>query len=266
MDFQSDKVLYKEEDGVAVVTLNDPRTLNAMTCDLLHDLGSVLEKIARNTAVHAVILTGAGKAFMAGADIAYMGHLSPMEAEQYSRDTNEVYFTMSRMPQVVIAAVNGYALGGGCELALACDIRIASEKAKFGLPEVTLGIFPGGGGTQRLPRLIGEAAAKELIFTGETIQADRALQLGIISKVTTQEELHSAAMQLAGQITKNSLTAVAEAKKAINLGRNMGLYEAVVQDESLFGMIFSTSDAKEGLTAFCEKRKPVYAHQKDGDG
>ena len=257
----SAKLLLERNGPLAVITFNDPATLNALTVDFLRTYKAMLEALSRDPEIRVVILTGAGKAFVAGADIAYMGGLTPHQALNYAKDTVECYRLMEDMDQVFIAAVNGYALGGGCELSMACDLRIASEKARFGLPEVGLGIFPAGGGTQRLPRLVGDAAAREMILTGQPIKARRALELGLVSAVVEPEALMDEAKALAERVLSNSMSAVAMAKKSLNRGRQMGLDAAVAQDQSLFGVCFGSPDQLEGMGAFLEKRKPVFQHQ-----
>lgn len=251
-----------ERDGpIATITFNDPPTLNALTKDFLTEYWWMLKGLSKDDSVSVVILTGAGKAFVAGADIAYMSTMSPHEAAVYAKETVELYRMMEEMEKVFIAAVNGYALGGGCELAMACDLRVASTRAKFGLPEVGLGIFPAGGGTQRLPRLVGDTRAKELIFTGGTIDAQRAEQFGLVNAVVEPEELMAAAHDLAQRILRNSQSAVALAKRSIDGGHQMTLDAAVERDQGLFGLCFGTRDQQEGMTAFLEKRPAVFKHQ-----
>ena len=257
----SEKILLERDGPVAVITLNDPATLNALTVDFLRAYRALLESLAEDQEIRVIILTGAGKAFVAGADIAYMRGLSPSQALKYAKDTVECYRLMEDMDQIFIAAVNGYALGVGCGQALSCDLRIASSKARFGLPEVSLGIFPAGGGTQRLSRLVGEAAAKELIFTAQTIDAQRARDLGLVSAVAEPDALMDEAQALADKVLRNSMSAVALAKKSMNRGRQMGMDAAITQDQSLFGVCFGSPDQLEGMGAFLEKRKPVFQHQ-----
>lgn len=257
----NDKLLLQKSGSVATITFNDPATLNALTVDLLRSYKTLLEDLAGDSETRVVILTGAGKAFVAGADIAYMRGLTPPQALAYAKDTVECYRLMEDMDQVFIAAVNGYALGGGCELAMSCDLRIASTKARFGLPEVGLGIFPAGGGTQRLPRLVGDAVARELIFTAQAVDAQRARDLGMVSAVAEPEDLMDTARTLADKVLRNSMSAVALAKKSMNRGRQMGLDAAIAQDQSLFGVCFGSPDQLEGMGAFLEKRKPVFQHQ-----
>ena len=258
----TEKILVSCDGPVATVTFNDPSTLNALTAQFLTDFRQILRSIEKTPEIKVVILTGAGKAFIAGADITYMRTMTPLQASQYARDIVELYRIIEEMDRVFIAAVNGYALGGGFELSLACDLRVASEKARFGLPEVSLGIFPAGGGTQRLPRLVGEAVAKELIFTADTVKAQRALEIGMVNTVVEPDKLMEAAYALAARICKNSLSAVALAKRSINGGAQMGLDAAIERDQGLFGMCFGTPDQQEGMAAFQEKRSPVFEHQR----
>ncbi len=255
------KILVERKGPIATITFNDPATLNALTQDFLTKFWWILQELSTDDIVKVVILTGTGKAFVAGADIAYMSALTPCEAAHYARDTVEIYRMMNQMEKVFIAAVNGYALGGGCELAMACDLRVASLRAKFGLPEVSLGIFPGGGGTQRLPRLVGDTWAKELIFTGDAISAQRAETIGLVNAVSQPEELMNTAYALAHRILRNSQSAVALAKRSINGGRQMGLDAAIDRDQSLFGLCFGSEDQKEAMQAFLEKRPAAFRHQ-----
>lgn len=237
---------------------NDPKTLNALTVDLMAEFSDLLTDLEHDEDIGVVILTGAGKAFIAGADIAYMQQLTPAQAAAYSRNTTDLYRRMEAMGKIFIAAVNGFALGGGCELTLACDLRIASRKAKFGLPEVSLGILPGGGGTQRLGRLIGNTRAKALIYTGSLISADEAERIGLVNQVTEPEALEQAAADWAGKILKNSLSGVCLAKEAINHGQDLDLTNAILLEKELFALCFSHPDQKEGMSAFLEKRIPNY--------
>ncbi|MDR1796698.1 MAG: enoyl-CoA hydratase/isomerase family protein [Clostridiales Family XIII bacterium] len=253
------KIIKTERRGrILLVTFDNPDVLNAMTNEFQDAYAALLDALETDASVDVVILTGSGKAFIAGADIKGMLKMGPKEAEAAARKIEGMYRRMERSDKVFIAAINGFALGGGTETALACDIRIASEKAKFGLPEVSLGIFPGGGGTQRLPRLIGEGKAKELIFTGRIISAAEAERLGIVNRVTGAETLLDEAVQLAEEILKNSMVGVAASKKAIYYSGSAVGEPDLAYEKSLFGMCFSQQDQKEGMTAFVEKRPPVY--------
>ncbi|HPE88506.1 MAG TPA: enoyl-CoA hydratase-related protein [Spirochaetia bacterium] len=246
------------EDRVSVVTIRRPEALNALSGAVLRELDAVVGELERLEESDAVILTGEGKAFVAGADVAEMRGLSAEEGRAFGEYGSRVLRRLELLGKPVIAAVNGFALGGGCELAMACDIRVASDKAKFGQPEVGLGITPGFSGTQRLPRLVGIAKAKELIYTGEMIKADEALAIGLVSKVVPADELMTACMELARRIVKNAPRAVALSKAAINRGVETDLETGMAIEQGLFGLCFATADQKEGMGAFVEKRSPAF--------
>ncbi|WP_300393133.1 enoyl-CoA hydratase-related protein [Fusobacterium sp.] len=251
MDF----ITYEQEGFVGVITINRPKALNALNSGVLDELNSCLDAIDLET-TRALILTGAGeKSFVAGADIAEMSTLTKAEGEAFGKKGNDVFRKLETFPIPVIAAVNGFALGGGCEIAMSCDIRICSDNALFGQPEVGLGITPGFGGTQRLARLIGAGKAKEMIYACANVKADEAKALGLVNAVYTQEELLPAAKKLAGKIAKNAPIAVRACKKAINDGLDAPMDEAIVIEEKLFGSCFETEDQREGMGAFLEKRK-----------
>jgi enoyl-CoA hydratase len=248
-------LLFEKESGIALITLNRPKALNALNRQLLLELKSVLAEVESDPTVHAVILTGAGeKAFAAGADIAEMQAMSPHEARAFARLGQEVMTKLERLRQPTIAAVNGFALGGGCELAMACDLRLASEKAKFGQPEVNLGVIAGFGGTQRLSRLVGAGIAKELLMTGDLISADRAAAIGLVNHICLAEELLSKAKEIAGKIAGKAPLAVQLSKQAVNEGANMDIDRALSHEAELFALCFATEDQKEGMRAFLEKR------------
>ena len=251
-------LIYEKENSLGKVFFNNPTKLNALTETFIAEFSNLLDEINNDDEVQVIILTGNGKAFIAGADITLMQTMCPAEAAAYSYCTTEVYRKMEGMNKIFIAAVNGFALGGGCELTLACDLRIASKKAKFGLPEVGLGIFPGGGGTQRLPRLIGMAKSKELVFTGKTISADEAERIGLINMVTEPDDLMDTAEGFATQILKNSKSALRLSKESFNNGAQMDLCSAINLEKNLFALCFATEDQKEGMTAFMEKRTPEF--------
>lgn len=253
-------VVFTEKDaGIAVVTINRPNVLNALNREVLLKLKRALEELEGSRDVRAVIITGAGeKSFVAGADIASMAEMTPGEAREFSKLGHETFGFIEAMTKPVIAAVNGYALGGGLELALACDIRVAGENAKFGQPEVGLGIIPGFGGTQRLSRLVGPGRAKDLIFTGRTITAGEALNMGLVEYVVPQGETLSFARKVASQIAEKSPSAVTRAKSAINRGFDLTLEEGLRIEMEEFSSCFSHPDQKEGMRAFLEKRKPRY--------
>jgi enoyl-CoA hydratase len=254
-----ENVTVQKNGPVAEVVIDRPKALNALNSATLYELKSVFGEIAGEDAVRAVILTGAGeKAFVAGADITEMQAFTVLEARAFGRLGQSVSSLIEKLPQVVIGAINGYALGGGCELALACDMRVASTKAKFGQPEVSLGIVPGFGGTQRLPRLVGKGRAKEIIFTGDMIDAQEAYRIGLANRLCEPEELMDAARALARSILRRSQAAVGLAKLAINNGLNMDDESAFAYESELWGACFSTEDQKEGMQAFLEKRSPEF--------
>ena len=247
-------VNYEVKDKYAVITINRPEALNALNSAVLDELSAVIDGIDVN-AVRAVILTGAGeKSFVAGADIGEMSTLTKSEGEAFGKKGNDVFRKLETLPVPVIAAVNGFALGGGCEIAMSCDIRICSDNAMFGQPEVGLGITPGFGGTQRLARTVGVGMAKQLIYTAKNIKADEALRIGLVNAVYPQEELMGAAEKMAGQIAANAPIAVRACKKAINDGLQTDIDKALVIEEGLFGSCFETEDQKEGMANFLRKK------------
>lgn len=252
-------LIYEEKDRIARVTVNRPERLNALNQRTMQELHAVFDQLAKNSGVRAVILTGAGsKAFVAGADITELAGQTPLEGVRTALDGQRILRSIETLGIPVIAAINGFALGGGCELALACTLRIASENAKIGLPEVRLGIMPGYAGTQRLPRLIGAGRALELILTGEPIDAAEALRIGLVNRVTPAEELLPAAERIALQIAANGPISVRACIEAVYRGVEMPLEQAGRLEASLFSMLCSTDDMREGLSAFLEKRKPVF--------
>lgn len=253
---QYKNLLFEIEAGIGLLTLNRPQALNALNAELLRELDSLMDEIAQQDDVKVVIVTGCGeKSFVAGADIAEMLSLSVMEGRKFAQFGQRLLNKLENLPQPVIAAINGFALGGGCELAMACDIRIASDKAKFGQPEVKLGILPGFGGSQRLPRLIGKGRALELLYTGEIIDANEAYRLGLINKITSSTELLSAARAMAQTIMAGAENAVKLCKAAVNRGLDMDIASAISYEAETFGLCFATDDQQEGMTAFVEKRK-----------
>lgn len=242
-----------------MICIDRPKSLNALNTQTLKELGQVINDISERKDIYTVIITGSGeKAFVAGADITEMKSKSAIEGREMAKLAQKVFSNIENMPQVVIAAVNGYALGGGCELSMACDIRLASTNAKFGQPEVGLGIIPGFAGTQRLPRLVGKGIAKELIFTTDMIDAKEAYRIGLVNKVYEPEELMEKTIELAQKIMKKGLFAVSLAKSAINNGLNMDTESAYAFEANLFGLCFSTDDQTEGMSAFIEKRKALF--------
>ena len=248
-------VKYEVEGAVGVITIDRQKALNALNSQVLDELNATLDAIDLDT-VRAVILTGAGdKSFVAGADIGEMSTLTKAEGEAFGKKGNDVFRKLETFPIPVIAAVNGFALGGGCEISMSCDIRICSENAVFGQPEVGLGITPGFGGTQRLARIVGVGMAKQMIYSARNIKADEAYRIGLVNAVYPLEELMPAAKKLAETIAKNAPIAVRNCKKAINDGLEVNMDEAIVIEEKLFGDCFESYDQKEGMAAFLEKRK-----------
>ena len=249
-------ILLEKKGNVAIATIDRPKALNALNSEVLNDLNTLVDTVNADPEIRVLILTGSGeKAFVAGADIGEMSSLSKAEGEAFGKKGNDVFRRIETLPIPVIAAINGYALGGGCELSMACDIRIASDTAVFGQPETGLGITPGFGGTQRLARLIGPGMAKQLIYSARNIKADEALRIGLVNAVYPAEELMAAAEKLAETIARNAPIAVRACKKAINEGLEQPMDEAIVLEEKLFGSCFETEDQKEGMGAFLEKRK-----------
>lgn len=248
-------VKYEQKDFVGIITIDREKALNALNPEVLADLEAVVEAIDADK-TRCVIITGAGqKSFVAGADIAAMCSMTKDEGRAFSARGNEVFRKIEKLPMPVIAAVNGFALGGGCELSLSCDIRIAAENALFGQPEAGLGITPGFGGTQRLARTIGVGKAKELIYTCRNIKADEALKVGLVNAVYPADQLMDECMKLAGRIAGNAPIAVRQCKKAINMGLQMNIDSAVALEPELFSACCGTEDQKNAMTAFCEKRK-----------
>lgn len=248
-------IIYEEQDNIAIININRPRALNALNSNVLKELDKVLDRVNLDR-IRALIITGSGdKSFVAGADISEMHKLTKAEGEVFGKRGNDVFRKLETFPIPVIAAVNGYALGGGCELAMSCDIRICSENAVFGQPETGLGITPGFGGTQRLARLISVGKAKEMIYTARNIKSEEAYRIGLVNGVYPQEELMEQALKMASNIAKNAPIAVRAAKKAINEGLDADMNSAVKIEEVLFGSCFETEDQQEGMAAFLEKRK-----------
>ena len=244
-----------KKDHIAVVTMNRPEALNALNKAVFTDLEVALDDVEKDDEVYVVIITGAGRAFIAGADIGEMAPMNVAEGLAFSELGNRILMRVDMMEKPTIAAVNGFALGGGCEMALACDIRIASEKAKFGQPEVGLGITPGFSGTQRLPRRVGVAKAKELIFSGKQIGAEEAKRIGLVNEVYAAEELLNKAVEMAKSFTANAPIAVKYSKACIDRGMQMDIDNGIALENELFAMCFATEDQKEGMGAFLEKRK-----------
>jgi enoyl-CoA hydratase len=252
-------VLYEKKGAIAYVTVNRPKVLNALNAPTLKDLLTALEDARDDTAVRGVILTGAGnKAFIAGADISELARVTAFEAEQSSRFGQDVLDLIENLGKPVIAAVNGFALGGGCEAAMACAIRIAVESAKFGQPEVTLGLVPGGGGTQRLPRLVGKGRALQLILSGEMISAQESYRIGLVNEIVPPSDLIARAEAILNKIASNAPIAVKLAIEAANKGMETSQSEGLLLEAAYFGLCAATEDKKEGTSAFLEKRAPQF--------
>ena len=248
-------VLYEVKGATGIITINRERALNALNSTVLDELDKTLDAVNLDE-VRCLILTGAGqKSFVAGADIGEMSSLTKEEGEAFGKKGNDVFRKLETFPIPVIAAINGFALGGGCEIAMSCDIRICSDNAVFGQPEVGLGITPGFGGTQRLPRLVGAGMAKQMIYTGRNIKAEEAYRIGLVNAVYTQEELMTQAEKMASAIAKNAPIAVRNCKKAINDGLDVDMDQAIVIEEKLFGDCFETEDQKYGMAFFLDKNK-----------
>lgn len=252
-------ILFQVTEGIATITFNRPQTLNALNSDLLKEFAHALDNVAENEDIRVLILTGAGeKAFVAGADIAELATFNALQAKRFSETGHKLLDKMQSLPIPVIAAVNGFALGGGSEIALACDFIYASENAMFGQPEINLGIIPGFGGTQRLPRLIGKNMAKEMIFTGKMISAAEAGTIGLVNKVCSQQQLMEAVIQTARTMAAKGKVSLRAAKQAINSGMNVDLATGNSIETDAFALCMASPDAQEGTTAFLEKRKPDF--------
>jgi enoyl-CoA hydratase len=252
-------VLYEKKGAIAYVTVNRPKVLNALNTPTWKDLRTAFENARDDAAVRGVILTGAGdKAFIAGADISELAHVAAFEAEQSSRFGQEVLDLIENLGKPVVAAINGFALGGGCETAMACTIRIAVETAKFGQPEVTLGLVPGGGGTQRLPRLVGKGRALQLILSGEMISAQEAYRIGLVNEIVPAADLITRAEAILKKVASNAPIAVKLALEAANKGMDTSQGEGLLLEAAYFGLCAATEDKKEGTTAFLEKRAPQF--------
>ncbi len=250
-----ENIRTETRDGILYVTIDRPKVLNALNAQTVGEIGRAFSEARDDDAVRCVIVTGSGeKAFVAGADINELATMSPISGKATSEKGQSVFLQIERFPKPVIAAINGFALGGGCELALACHIRIASEKAQIGLPEVTLGIIPGYGGTQRMARLLGKGKAFELVCTGDRISAADAEKIGLVNKVVPADQLMSAAEEMAKKIASRSPMAVRAAIEAINSGSDMPFAEGQTLEATLFGLLCATEDMKEGMKAFIEKR------------
>ncbi|WP_456467693.1 enoyl-CoA hydratase/isomerase family protein [Archaeoglobus sp.] len=256
-------VEYREENGVLWVKFNRPEALNAINRDFVNGLREVVEYAKGKKSVRVIVLIGEGKAFCAGADIKMFSESSHFEARSTIEELGKVLEELEDLEVPVIAAINGFALGGGCEIAMACDIIIASEKASFGQPEINLGIIPGAGGTQRLARIVGWKKAMEMCLTGERISAEEAFRLGLVNRVVEHDKLMDEAAKLAEVIKSKSPYAVALVKQAVNRGFKMGLRDGIMYERDLFALSFSSPDAEEGIKAFVEKRKPNFRRDRE---
>ena len=255
-------LLLEIREHIALLTINRPAALNALNPATLLELSQMVAKLQANPAVKVVILTGTGpKAFVAGGDISVMQPLGPLQARKVAQQAQQLFNDIEYGSKVVIAAINGYALGGGCELAMACDIRLAAATAKLGQPEINLGIIPGWAGTQRLPRLIGKGKAKQLMFTGDMVTAAEAERIGLVDQVVEPEQLLETAWALAKKIAGKPQVAIALIKEAVDNGMEMDSQRAFIYEAELFGLCFASEDQKEGMAAFLEKRRPVWKDQ-----
>lgn len=252
------KLVIEKEGRVCTVRIDSPENLNALNGALLEELDRAFDEAAGDEGTDVVILTGQGRSFVAGADIAEMSRMTADEGRRFGRLGARLFRKIELLEKPVIAAVNGFALGGGCELAMACDLRVASSKAKFGQPEVGLGIIPGFSGTQRLPRIVGQGKAKELIYTAAVIGAEEALRIGLVNRVVEPERLEEECMALAVRIASQAQKAVRYAKEAIGRGAGVDMDTAMEIEASLFGLCFATADQKEGMDAFLNRRKPAF--------
>ena len=251
-------VLTEKKDNVGVMTLNRPEALNALNSQVLADMSAAFDELQNDDEVRVIVITGAGRAFAAGADIGEMAELNMLEGRAFGNVGQKLYRKIEKSEKPVIAAVNGYALGGGLELAMCCDIRIAADNAVFGQPETGLGITPGFSGTQRLAAIVGQSKAAEMILTAANIKADEALRLGLVSKLTEPEELVAEAEAMAAKIASNAPLAVRWANAAIKRGAQVDIESGIAIEADLFGMCFGTEDQKEGMAAFLEKRKAEF--------
>ena len=254
-----DNLLIERDDAVAIVTLNRPRLLNALNSQTLTELAGAMAAFKDDAGVHAIVLTGAGeKSFVAGADINELAVLSPVEGKEHARRGQTIFNTIEQLGKPVIAAINGFALGGGCELAMACTLRLAADTAKFGQPEINLGLIPGYAGSQRLPRLVGKGVALEILLTGDMINAQRAYEIGLVNRVVPAAELLAEAKKLAQTLASKAPIAVRYILDAVHQGLDSPFAQGEYLETSLFGTIASSADMREGTKAFLEKRKAVW--------
>lgn len=254
-----ENILFEVQDGVGVLTFNRPKALNALNSKTLEELNDVIERVVEDPDIRVLVLTGSGeKAFVAGADITGFPTMNPLQARYFSEMGQGIFFRLEHLPKPVIACVNGFALGGGCELAMSCDFIYACDKAKFGQPEINLGLMPGFGGTQRLARMIGRAKAKELCMTGEMIDAQQARELGLVAKVFPAEQLVEETMKTAKLLATRAQGILRSLKQVINRGVDVDLKSGCALEAEAFGLCFASEDMKEGVSAFLEKRKPEF--------
>lgn len=257
MEFKN--VTLDKADHIAILTINRPKALNTLNQDTLMDILTAVKSVRDDNDIYVLIITGAGgKAFVAGGDITFMRNLDALQAREFGQLGQSVLRVIETMEKPVIAAIDGFALGGGCELAMACDFRICSHKSKFGQPEVKLGVIPGFGGTQRLPRIAGTGLAKQMLYTGEVINANEALRIGLVNSVVSTEELMEHVLGTAQKIVSRGQISVRLCKAAVNEGMQIDIDRAMTLEADMFGLCFATEEQKEGMTAFLEKRKPVF--------
>lgn len=254
-----ENLIFETKDSIATLTFNRPKALNALNSALFDELTLILDEIRASAEIRVLIVTGAGdRAFVAGADISELATFNPLQAKAFSQRGHTLFAALEKLPIPVIAAVNGFALGGGLEVALSCDMIYASQKAKFGVPEITLGLIPGFGGTQRLPRIVGKNIAKEMILTGQMISVDRAADLGLVNKVCEPDALMDEVWKLAEGLAQKGCASLRSAKQAVNNGLNVDLATGCAIEADAFGMCVASQDAQEGTQAFLEKRKPEF--------
>ncbi|PLY02270.1 MAG: crotonase [Desulfuromonas sp.] len=257
-----DNLLLEISEQIATITINRPQAMNALSPDTIRELGAVIKLLQERDDVHVILITGAGdKAFVAGGDISTFAEAGPLEARGFALLAHNVLQMIETGSKPVIAVLNGYTLGGGCELAMACDVRLASDKVKIGQPEVNIGIIPGWGGTQRLPRLIGKGLALEMIMTGEMIDAAEAHRIGLVNKVYPADQLMEKARELAGKIAAKGQVSIRLTKEAVQRGLELDLEHANRYEADLFALCFDTEDQKEGMRAFLEKRSAEFKHK-----
>ena len=261
MNKEFERIKVEINSGIAVITMDYPKTLNALSNKTLDELSETLDLISKEKEILGVVIIGNGKAFVAGADISQMQPYKSEEGREYANFAQSIFNKIENLEKPVIAAVNGYALGGGCELAMSCDIRIASDKAVFGQPEVNLGVIPCFGGTQRLPRLVGTGKAKELIFTGRMVKADEAERIGLVNKVVPHDDLLKEALEMMELIKTKAPLAVKYSKVAINKGMNMDLLNALELEKDIAGLTFASEDKQEGMNAFLEKKAAQFKNK-----